>query len=392
MARVSLILPVAPGDPRPEAAIPAYRQALEQSGHQVDVVIAVGPGASSIPSEPGQWRTLVITDSGLAAAAVAGLNSADGDILLVVDPCMGYTAESLPRVVEAIQGDGADLVISSRFMAGGGGSRIGKWAGKLLKWMGTTTDPLSGLIGLSKTLRDDTKHNFTAAGTKFSLELLNKLEGRRVDVPVSTRGPSRKFRPDLDEIRHLKRMADHRFGSASHLIQFCLVGASGMVVDLSCYLVFQFLCNLTPLAGHFVPKTEITFSLATARVMAIAVALVWNFSLNRRLTFSYARAGAILPQFATYVASNLLGILVSLTVSLGLPARVPFFAAHKLAAAVVGIVLATGISFSMSRWVVFRRKKVATPAEETTADATSRDEDGITPRVLNSLSIEQPAS
>ena len=37
-----------------------------------------------------------------------------------------------------------------------------------------------------------------------------------------------------------------------------------------------------------------------------------------------------------------------------LPSRIDFFARHRLAAAVVGIVAATGISFTMARWLVFR--------------------------------------
>ncbi len=48
--------------------------------------------------------------------------------------------------------------------------------------------------------------------------------------------------------------------------------------------------------------------------------------------------------------------LLSFSVRLYLPAHVAFFARHRLAAAVVGIVAATGISFSMSRWVVFARR------------------------------------
>jgi dolichol-phosphate mannosyltransferase len=42
--------------------------------------------------------------------------------------------------------------------------------------------------------------------------------------------------------------------------------------------------------------------------------------------------------------------------------RVPFFAQHKLAAAVVGIVAATGISFSMARWLVFRPRSAESAA------------------------------
>jgi dolichol-phosphate mannosyltransferase len=99
--------------------------------------------------------------------------------------------------------------------------------------------------------------------------------------------------------------------------------------------------------------------LAVAGGLAIAVALSWNFSLNRRLTFSYARHGSLARQYLTYALSNALGIALSFSLRLYLPQHVGFFHRHRLAAAVVGIVAATGISFSMSRWLVFSRSGVA---------------------------------
>ena len=58
----------------------------------------------------------------------------------------------------------------------------------------------------------------------------------------------------------------------------------------------------------------------------------------------------------TYALGNALGIAVSMSLRLFLPVNFGFFDRHRLAAAVVGIIVATGISFSMSRWVVFIRK------------------------------------
>ena len=59
---------------------------------------------------------------------------------------------------------------------------------------------------------------------------------------------------------------------------------------------------------------------------------------------------------SAWVSGNTLAIAVSLSLRLYLPTRVGFFDQHRLAAAVVGIVAATGISFSMSRWIVFTRR------------------------------------
>ena len=102
--------------------------------------------------------------------------------------------------------------------------------------------------------------------------------------------------------------------------------------------------------------------------LSILAALTWNFALNRRLTFSDSRAGSIPRQYLTYALGNALGIAVSLSLRLYLPGRFRFFSDHRLAAAVVGIVAATAISFSMSRWVVFIRH--AEPAADESTKET----------------------
>ena len=111
-----------------------------------------------------------------------------------------------------------------------------------------------------------------------------------------------------------------------------------------------------PLAGARRPIAAPVFLVTGDRWrLAILTALTWNFALNRRLTFNDARAGSISRQFFTYALGNALGIAVSLSLRLYLPLQFGFFNSHRLTAAVVGIIVATGISFSMSRWVVFIR-------------------------------------
>jgi dolichol-phosphate mannosyltransferase len=151
-------------------------------------------------------------------------------------------------------------------------------------------------------------------------------------------------------------MLDARFGDYSRLVQFCVVGASGMVVDLSFYAFFQWLLSFTPLATRASAFFGCSWHLAIAAALSISIALVWNFTLNRRMTFNDARKGAISSQFIAYAFSNALAIALSFSVRLYLPVQFGFFERHRLAAAVVGIVAATGISFSMSRWIVFARR------------------------------------
>lgn len=373
MARVSLILPTTPGDPRPDPAAITSRSALEAAGHEVEILVVTGPGMPSASPPPELARGVVSIHAGLASAAMAGLEAAQGDILIVLDPCLGYDPSDLARVAAPLSCGTADLAIASRTLTA---QRSGWVLGQAARPFTGSTDPLSGLVGVTRSALSTSFHTFRAVGAKFSLEMLSKVEGRRVDVAVKTSGATRRDRPGLDELRHLKRLADHRWGNASRLIQFCFVGASGAIIDLFCYWLFQKVFATTALTRYVVYPTKVSWSLAAAGSSAILVALLWNFTLNRRLTFSYARGGSLPKQCGTYIASNLPGVLVSLAFRLLLPRKSAFFNTHKLAAAVVGIVVATGLSFSMSRWVVFRRNPLD-DAREADENASRRSTDGI---------------
>ncbi|MEO6808062.1 MAG: GtrA family protein, partial [Isosphaeraceae bacterium] len=304
MARVSLILPAA-SDTWPDLnQVGPLQRALEEAGHETELIVSTDFATNTPDPSTEGWRVLKAGGTGQAAAAVEGLLRAEGEVLVVLDLSLGYRPEDLVRVVEPLVQGQADLAVGSRVEAGDGlpgARRVQAWAGALVRPLTGTSDPLSGLIALRRGLIDETGVRFRAVGSKFSFELLAKLGGRWVDVPVRPLAASRLKRPEFADLRQLKHLADHRFGNLSRLIQFCAVGGSGMIVDLTCYFLLQRVFANTTLADRVVPPTQITVALAMARSLSIAVALVWNFSLNRRLTFSYARSGSIARQFVTYV-------------------------------------------------------------------------------------------
>ncbi|GIW87746.1 MAG: hypothetical protein KatS3mg108_2070 [Isosphaeraceae bacterium] len=341
MAHVTLIIITEPDAPASEFAPADYCQALEASGHTVELV-----------ARPGSSRS---------GAAFAGLAAAGGDLLVVLDPAMCYEPADLPRVVEALQSSDAEVAVASRLTPQSGPFRAA--VGMLVRWWTGSTDPLTGLIALTRSAYAEVAPRLQPLGSRFAAELIIKGRWRSVDVPVATDTPARRPRPGWSDLRHLKRLSDYRFGTLSRLVQFCIVGASGMLIDLTAYFALQpQFAAITALSGQVVPPTRIPVSLALARLTAIFIAMIWNFLLNRRLTFSDARmGGSLFRQFLTYAAGNALGVCVSLALSLGLPRRVGFFHDHKLAAAVVGIVAGTCITFTTARWVVFRRKPSPPP-------------------------------
>jgi len=86
MARISLILPVAPGGLPTEERVLPFRRVLEESGHEIEEIVATDSrGATDFGWSDGEVKAQVADRPGLAAATVAGLCAARGEILGVLD-------------------------------------------------------------------------------------------------------------------------------------------------------------------------------------------------------------------------------------------------------------------------------------------------------------------
>lgn len=374
---VSLILPIYPGQTISAQQFLDYRRALGANGSDndrpVEVVVATAhqgadgwcDGDLQAKLGEAQSRTLIKVSgvngngAGWASLVRSALNVSSGEHLVVIDLRRGYSPDSLARVAARLPAKDCDLAVGVPRL-----EDIGLFAwlrlrfgfGLVSRLLLGTSDIFSGLFAVRRSLWEREAPHTSSGDSSLILDLLSRNRARCVDVTVSG---GRGFKPrgvGVGHIRPLKRLLDLRFGNYSRLAQFCMVGASGMVVDLSCYALFQLLFSFTRL--YTLPSVAfgVSWHVAAARALAIAIALVWNFAFNRRLTFNDARESGLARQFLKYVFSNALAIAFNFSVSLYLPGKVAFFARHKLAAAVVAIVAATGISFSMSRWIVFARR------------------------------------
>ncbi len=380
MGRVCLILPLSSVSDLSAEWVARCRNGLRNAGHEVRVVgVLESDEPRPARSVGDDWEWLSAGSRGLSSAAMAGLKEAgdDADYLIVLDPLQNYHPDDLPLLIEPISQGRAEIAVARRVASGqadrGRGRLVAGTLGKAARPLVGASDLFAGLVAVSAKQAVTISRAFHPVGSRFTVDLLLRSKGRRVEVPIRVEGPSKPLPLQLDDLRHVKRLADDRFGNASRLIQFCAVGASGMVVDLTCYALFQVVFSRTVLARMTAPLVGGPLDLAAAGALAIALALTWNFSLNRRLTFNYARGGSIVRQFMTYALSNALGIALSFSMRLYLPAHFGFFHDHRLAAAVVGIVTATGISFTMSRWLVFRNRPHANASAPTPAHTSSKE-------------------
>jgi dolichol-phosphate mannosyltransferase len=122
-------------------------------------------------------------------------------------------------------------------------------------------------------------------------------------------------------------------------MQFCLVGATGVVIDLTIYALLL----------------SAAIQIEIARALAIWGAMTWNFSLNRRFTFSCDPDTPVMRQYFSFCLSCAFGALVSWLTSVGLSKTIIFFQRRWMVAALIGIFAGTLSNFLMSKLWVFRR-------------------------------------
>jgi dolichol-phosphate mannosyltransferase len=230
-------------------------------------------------------------ERGLATAVVHGLKSATGQIIGVMDADLQHPPEVIPDLIKAIQ-DGADMVVASRYIPGGGCpnwglsrriiSRVALMISHLLLPLTRQVkDPLAGFFMFRRQNVDPEK--LRPIGYKISLEVM--LIGRFqhvVEVPYifedRSAGQS-KLNPgqQIDYLKHLFSLMA-RTGELGMLIKFMLVGLSGVIVNEG---VYWLLTRFGGLAAYD----------WLAVIIGIEVSIITNFILNDTFTFAKRRAG-----------------------------------------------------------------------------------------------------
>lgn len=317
-------------------------------------------------------------ERGLSSAVVHGMRHAQGDVFVVMDADLSHPPEKIPELVAALDNEDADFAIGSRYVPGGRADENwgvlrrlnSKIATLLARPLTSARDPMAGFFAIRREtfLQADA---LDPIGYKIGLELMVKCGCEKVqEVPIHFRdrrlGTSKlSFREQINYLVHLLRLFDYRFEHLSCPVKFCLVGATGLGVDL---VMFTVLLGFLPL---FI-----------ARALAIWIAMSWNFVFNRQFTFRTDRHHRGLKQYGLFCASCLGGAVVSWGVSVGLSHQTVFFGGHPLLAAVLGVVAGTGLNYLFSRHVTFRLNPSqidnATACRHATAEISARKHNAMT--------------
>ena len=356
---VSVIVPTfheAPNVPGLLARIAAVR---EDAGLDLEVLFVdddSGDGIEGAVTDSGfDWARLLVRkgERGLSGAVLAGFEHAHGDTLVVIDGDLSHPPEAIPKLLAELDA-GADFVLGSRYAKGG--STDAEWG--IYRWLNSKAatllarpftralDPMSGFFAIRREMLDHAPY-LNPVGYKIGLEILVKCGCRHVrEVPIhfTERQLGQSKLTLLEQLRylqHIRRLAIFKFAEASHAAQFAAVGASGTLVNLAV---------LTLLLILGVP-------LQAAVAVAIGAAMVSNFFLNRRFSFSYARHGSSWRQFIGFCAASSIGAAVNYATTLTLAFTVPALQAWPQIAALAGIASGLLSNYLLSRFAVFRKAR-----------------------------------
>jgi len=302
------------------------------------------------------WARIIVRtkDRGLSQSVIEGFRVARYPILICLDCDLSHPPEVIPQMVLALS-SGQQFILGSRYVPGGFtdddwgmfrwlNSRV---ATLLARPLTSAKDPMSGFFALRKADFDKAV-DLNPIGYKVALEIIVKCDFENVgEIPIRfsdrIHGESKlTLKEQLKYIQHLRRLYIYKFGNAMYLLQFLIVGISGVFVNLAVLSILLFLG---------IPES---ISLAGG----IAVSVITNFVLNRRFTFSYARKANIWAQFAGFVGSSLMGIVTNYAVALYLRSVLPPAINSPYLAALLGIACGTIFNFIGNRYLVFRKQYV----------------------------------
>jgi dolichol-phosphate mannosyltransferase len=256
---------------------------------------------------------------GLATAVMDGWASARGDVWGVIDADLQHPPETLTALAAAIH-QGADLVIGSRYVPGGGTSDwtwLRRFISRTATHMAATVlplklaavgDPMSGMFMVRASALRGAALN--PLGYKILLEVIAKAHYKKlVEVPYvfqeRERGASKLGpRQYWEYLLHLLRLA---IGTGQFLgwVRYSLVALAGALIDVALF-------------AALVKKW--TWPPAAALPVAIEAALLSNFVFSEIFSFRSAKAApfraGVARRLARYEAICLTGAAINFVVTL----------------------------------------------------------------------------
>jgi len=274
---ISIVVPAKDEEQNIGVLLSGIKSALKQLEHEVIVVDDSTDRTAEVASVYGA-RVIPGQGCGLGQAILDGIASSSGDVIVVMDADLSHDPTDLLGLLAPILLQGYDMTIGSRWVGYGGTVNwsparilISKVASQLAWPVTRIKDATSGFFAFKAELID--RVVLYPTSWKIMLEILVKANPTTVrEVPIifrdRTAGESKFNREQMKA--YLKHLLLLTLWKGRRFVKFCIVGGTGAVIT------FGLTWFLTEIASLWY-----IWSLA----FAVAVAMVWNFTLNALWTF-----------------------------------------------------------------------------------------------------------
>ncbi len=342
--------------PELSVVVPAYRErdniaplltALERAlqGLDWEAIIVVDDaldGTEEIVRARAQQDSRVrcvhrIGRRGLASACVEGMLASSAPYLAVMDADLQHDETLLPKLLEAVKSDRVDVIVASRYMAGGSTGelaadrvRISRLASRLSNLLCEgLSDPMSGFFLLRRSFLERVVRRLYGRGFKILLDMVAAARGevRVAELPYSMRsrvhGESKLGARVIAE--YFMLLAYHLTGRLlpARFFLFAAVGVSGLAVHLavlwaafrvtgSTFLPSQLLATMAAMTSNFFLNNAITYSdqrLRGARLWRGLLSFYLACGLGAFINLAIAEW--LFLKSSTYWAAGLAGALVA---------------------------------------------------------------------------------
>jgi dolichol-phosphate mannosyltransferase len=295
-----------------------------------------------------------VTRRGLAGACIEGILSSSARFVAVIDADMQHDEKLLPRMLEILNTGEKDMVVGSRYVAGGSAKSFSKGRGTISRLATTLarrltgvtlSDPMSGFFMMRRTSFDPLAGSLSTQGFKILLDIVITSRGtlRIAEEPyvfgVRAHGESKlDAQVGLDFLGLL--LAKLTGGAVTpRFLSFLLVGASGIVVHLGILrIVLLFLGQ----------------GFAAAQAIATLVAMTSNFVLNNALTYRDKRLSgfAMVKGLLVFYAVSTVGAAANISIASWLYANDSVW----WVAGIAGALMSAVWNYALSNLFVWRVK------------------------------------
>lgn len=294
---------------------------------------------------------------GLSSACLEGMASSASPYLAVMDADLQHDERLLPKMLETLRNDEADLVVGSRYMAGAGVGAWDKWRqrisafavglGRFVLWA-ELSDPMSGFFMMRRQVFEQTVRSVSGMGFKILLDIVSAAgETLRIKELPFQFGTRRHGESKLDtlviwEFLLLVIQKLVRDFIPARFIMFIIVGTLGAMVHLLVLAI-----GVKGLGTPFL----------WSQAVAAGVAMVCNYFVNNLLTYRDLRLKGprLVIGLAAFVLICSIGAVVNVDVALSVYMRgLPWWLAG-----LIGAVIGAVWNFAVSSTLVWRQPRKA---------------------------------